>query len=91
MDIFKQQCRNLLSEAVPEEPADLLDIVTAYKSLKLAVNKTHYGLDKGRDHISGKGYLKPTISTKQAERITLGLPLISGSVQDQLPFIHPMI
>ena len=65
MEIFKQQCRNILNGAVPDnEPADVLDIVTAYKSLKLAVNKTHYGLDKGRDHINGKGYLKPTISTK---------------------------
>lgn len=53
---------------------DSLDIVSAYKSLKLAMNKNMKGLNRGRDHVTGKGYLRPTIISKQTERINLGLP-----------------
>ena len=52
----------------------MIDIVTAYKSLKLAMNKNVRGLEKGREHINGKGYLKPTIASRQAKRLTLGYP-----------------
>ena len=43
---------------------DMIDIVTAYKSLKLAMNKNMRGLEKGREHCNGKGYLKPTIASR---------------------------
>ena len=58
----------------PEPADDSLDIVSAYKSLKLAMNKNMKGLTRGRDHVTGKGYLRPTIISKQTERINLGLP-----------------
>jgi hypothetical protein len=47
-----------------EYGSEVLDIVTAYKGLKLAMNKTLKGLDKGRDFCNGKGYLRPTINTR---------------------------
>ena len=94
MEVFKQQCRNILGiqeqqkQAPPSDysqdqdsaiGSDALDIVTAYKSLKLAMNKNIKGLDKGREQCQGKGYLKPTINSRQAERITMGLPPIGSS------------
>jgi hypothetical protein len=51
---------------------EVLDIVTAYKSLKLAMNKNIKGIEKGREVCAGKGYLKPTIASRQAKRVTLG-------------------
>jgi len=68
--------------------SELLDIVTAYKSLKLQMNKNFKGLDKGREHCQGKGYLKPTIVSRQAERLTLGLPPMVLDTESQLPPIR---
>ena len=44
--------------------ADPLDIVTAYKSLKLAMSKNLKGLGEGREQCQGKGYLKPTMASR---------------------------
>lgn len=41
-----------------------LDIVTAYKSLKLAMSKNLKGLGEGREQCQGKGYLKPTMASR---------------------------
>ena len=51
-----------------------MDIVSAYKSLKLAMNKNLKGLDSGKEHTQGKGYLKPTVNSRQIARMNLGLP-----------------
>jgi hypothetical protein len=59
--------------------SETLDIVTAYKSLKLAMNKNMKGLEKGREVCAGKGYLKPTIASRQAKRVRLGFPPMSVS------------
>ena len=48
--------------------------MTAYKSLKLAMGKNMRGIEKGREVVQGKGYLKPTIATRQAKRARLGFP-----------------
>ena len=61
--------------------SDLLDIVTAYKSLKLAMNKNLKGLEKGREFCQGKNYLKPTINSNQVARMNLGLPPLGESTQ----------
>ncbi len=94
MDSFKQQCRNILGlqdqnaalnlqEESVSQPigygSEVLDIVTAYKSLKLAMNKNLKGLEQGREHCQGKGYLKPTINSRQVQRINLGLPPLGES------------
>ena len=95
MDIFKQQCRNILGLQNQEEQAvqnlednshigygsEVLDIVAAYKSLKLAMNKNLKGLETGREHCQGKGYLKPTINSRQIQRMNLGLPPLGQSTQ----------
>lgn len=93
MELFKQQCRNLLGwgeePSPPQQPAEepsaydyvpgesaqyenaemstsseALDIVTAYKSLKLAMSKNLKGLAGGREACNGKGYLKPTMASR---------------------------
>lgn len=115
MEIFKQQCRNILG-TVEEEPMpkptpppaqpdpvfyadpdleetstdqDNLDIVTAYKSLKLAMSKNLKGLAEGREQCSGKGYLKPTMASRQAQRETLGMNLNTGqSESSRFPAIR---
>lgn len=70
---------------------DVLDIVQAYKSLKIAMVKNMRGLEKGREHIYGKGYLQPTIATRQAHRITLGLPPLGmGAQAGQDSLLPPM-
>jgi hypothetical protein len=55
--------------------------VTAYKSLKLAMNKNLKGIEKGREVCAGKGYLKPTIASRQAKRVTLGYAPLTMSTQ----------
>jgi hypothetical protein len=40
----------------------VIDIVSAYKSLKLVMTKNVKGMSDGREHINGKNYLKPTAS-----------------------------
>ena len=60
---------------------EVLDIVTAYKSLKLAMNKNLKGIEKGREVCAGKGYLKPTIASRQAKRMTLGYTPLTLSTQ----------
>lgn len=46
------------------QAADVVDIVTAYKSLKLAMSKNLKGVAGGREMVTGKGYLKPTMASK---------------------------
>jgi len=45
---------------------DAVDIVTAYKSLKMAMSKTVKGLGDMKDQINSKGYLKSTMASRQA-------------------------
>lgn len=59
--------------------SEALDIVTAYKSLKLAMSKNSKGLSGGRENCNGKGYLKPTMASRQAHRETVGLPPLTAS------------
>ena len=57
-----------LEEAMMEDVAydgDAIDIVTAYRQLKLDMQKNIKGLNGGREVINGKGYLKPTMSSAQ--------------------------
>jgi len=44
--------------------SDALDLISAYKSLKMAMNNNITGLEKGREHCAGKGYLKATIASR---------------------------
>lgn len=44
---------------------DAIDIVTAYRQLKLDMQKNIKGLNQGRELINGKGYLKQTMSSAQ--------------------------
>lgn len=53
---------------------DQVDLITAYKSLKHSMHKNLKGLGRGRDLCTGKGFLRPTIISQQAERLTAGLP-----------------
>ena len=43
--------------------AEVVDIVTAYKSLKLAMNKNMKGLGEVPQN-NNKGYLKPTMTSR---------------------------
>lgn len=117
MDVFKQQCRNILgiaekseeqyyaqkaSQALAEsslgqsqcsqQATEALDIVTAYKTLKHAMSKNLRGIEKGREVCAGKGYLKPTVASRQAKRVTLGYAPLTLSTQhmndSQLPAIR---
>jgi hypothetical protein len=45
---------------------EVVDIITAYKSLKLAMSKNVKGLGDPNAAQAAKGYLKPTLSSKQA-------------------------
>lgn len=94
MEVFKQQCRDILGtesappmtqnndiydeipEADPYHATEVVDIVTAYKSLKLAMSKNLRGVAGGREMVTGKGYLKSTMASKQAQRQAMGLPPI---------------
>ena len=49
------------------------------------MNKNSKGLERGREHCQGKGYLKPTLATRQAERITLGLPPLTTNQENVVP------
>ena len=62
---------------------DVLDIVTAYKSLKLSMSKNTKGINKGREICVGKGYLKPTVASRQAKRVTLGYAPLTLSTLNQ--------
>ena len=82
MEVFKQQCRDILGtesappmtrnndiydempEADPYHATEVVDIVTAYKSLKLAMSKNLRGVAGGREMVTGKGYLKSTMASK---------------------------
>ena len=44
--------------------ADVIDIVSAYKSLKLIMTKNIKGMSDGREFVIGKNYLKPTIASR---------------------------
>lgn len=43
---------------------EVVDIVTAYKSLKLVINKNIKGVAEGREQCTGKGYLKATMASR---------------------------
>lgn len=43
---------------------EIVDIVTAYKSLKLVMSKNVKGVAEGREQVTGKGYLKPTMASR---------------------------
>jgi len=43
---------------------DQVDIITAYKSLKLAMSKTVKGLGDVKEQLSSKGYLKSTMASR---------------------------
>jgi hypothetical protein len=43
---------------------EVVDIVTAYKSLKLVMSKNVKGVAEGREQVTGKGYLKPTMASR---------------------------
>ena len=47
---------------------NIIDIITAYKSLKLAMSKNSKGLNVGREECQGKNYLKPTVASRHANR-----------------------
>ena len=84
MEVFKQQCRQILTGDIESASqthqnidiydevldydipvaTDAVDLVTAYKSLKLAMSKNLKGLAGGREMVTGKGYLKPTMASK---------------------------
>ena len=57
--------------------SDQVDLITAYKSLKHSMHKNLKGLGRGRDLCTGKGFLRPTIISLQAERLPAGLPMPS--------------
>lgn len=44
--------------------AEVVDIVTAYKSLKLAMNKNMKGLGEAVQINQNAGYLKPTMTSR---------------------------
>lgn len=67
----------------PGSSDNVIDIITAYKSLKLAMTKNTKGLNVGREECSGKNYLKPTVASRQANRVkpmhgATGLPPLSA-------------
>ena len=113
MEIFKQQCRNILMDesekpktaqstrhrtenqlygepslyddrvSYPNTDDNAIDIISAYKSLKLAMTKNTKGLNIGREVCSGKNYLKPTVASRQGKRVkpmlgSSGLPPLSA-------------
>ena len=43
---------------------EVVDIVTAYKSLKLVMSKNIKGVAEGREQVTGKGYLKQTMASR---------------------------
>ena len=58
----------LMNNITAYSTSDVIDIVSAYKSLKLVMTKNVKGMVEGREHINGKNYLKPTIASRQATR-----------------------
>jgi hypothetical protein len=62
---------------------NVIDIIAAYKSLKLAMTKNSKGLNVGREECNGKNYLKPTVASRGTNRPkpmhgTTGLPPLSA-------------
>lgn len=72
MNLFRDKCRAILIDGAPFENDDVayegeaMDIVSAYKKLNLDMSKNVRGLSK--PVIGNKGYLKPTMASKQATR-----------------------
>lgn len=66
---------------------EVVDIVTAYKSLKLAMNKNMKGLGEAVQVNQNAGYLKPTMTSRQAQRQRVGLPPRSAATQDSFSMI----
>lgn len=64
--------------------SEVVDIVTAYKSLKLVMTKNVKGLAEGREQCTGKGYLKPTMASRQQTRGHRP-PLIGGGAPQAMP------
>lgn len=58
--------------------SEVVDIVTAYKSLKLVMSKNTKGLAEGREQCTGKNYLKPTMASRQQSR-GFRVPPVGGS------------
>jgi hypothetical protein len=59
--------------------SEVVDIVTAYKSLKLVMTKNIKGLAEGREQCTGKGYLKQTMASRQQARGHRAPPLGIGT------------
>lgn len=72
MEHFKERCRNILTEGAPFEHDDVayegetIDIVTAYKQLKLDLSKQYNILSES--NVNRKGFLKPTMAYIQSKR-----------------------
>ena len=62
----ESQEEDAMSYPYPDPSSDnVIDIISAYKSLKLAMTKNSKGLNVGREECSGKNYLKPTVASRQ--------------------------
>lgn len=77
-------------EANQSVAVEAVDIVTAYKSLKLAMNKNIKGLaTEANDNINMKNYLKPTLASRQAQRMPVrtgyaGLPASANALLPEI-------
>lgn len=74
--------------------SEVVDIVTAYKSLKLVMTKNVKGLAEGREQCTGKGYLKPTMASRQHARGNRPPPLGVGTANSLPPVpdaAHPLV
>lgn len=71
--------------------SEVVDIVTAYKSLKLVMTKNVKGLAEGREQCTGKGYLKPTMASRQQSRGHRPPPLGAGTAGNLPPASESML
>lgn len=72
MEHFKERCRAILTDGAPYDhdevayEGETIDIVTAYKQLKLDIAKNYKCFND--NNIARKGFLKPTMAYNQAKR-----------------------